>query len=63
MPDGGISLNWDAFGGNQYTVQQTDNLVGHTWVSAPGTWPISSREWTTPDLGSVKRRFYRILGE
>jgi hypothetical protein len=59
-----VTLGWKAFGAGQYTVQQTDNLVGGTWVSAPGTtWPITATTWTSGDTSANKKLFYRVMGQ
>jgi hypothetical protein len=61
---GKVTLNWTVFGTKQYTVQQTDNLVGGPWVSVPGTtWPISAQTWTSGDLSATKKLFYRVMGQ
>jgi hypothetical protein len=60
---GQVSLTWTVFGNKQYTVQQTDNLVGATWTSAPGTWPISAQTWTSGDVSGNKKLFYRVMGQ
>jgi hypothetical protein len=60
---GKLTLNWTVFGTKQYTVQQTDNLPGGTWVSAPGTWPISEQTWTSGDVSGSNRLFYRVMGQ
>jgi hypothetical protein len=60
---GKLTLIWTVFGTKQYTVQQTDNLVGGPWVSAPGTWPISAQTWTSGDLSGTKKLFYRVMGQ
>jgi hypothetical protein len=60
---GKVTLNWTVFGTKQYTVQQTDNLVGGPWVNAPGTWPISEQTWTSGDTSANKKLFYRVMGQ
>ncbi len=60
---GKLTLNWTVFGTKQYTVQQTDNLVGGTWAPAPGTWPTSEQTWTSGDLSGTKKLFYRVMGQ
>jgi hypothetical protein len=60
---GEVRLTWRAFGKKQYTVQQTDNLVGGTWTNADGAWPISAQTWTSEDISASKKLFYRIMSQ
>ncbi len=58
-----VTLSWEDFGAQQYTVQYTDDLAHPDWQNASGSWPISETTWTGEDITTVRNRFYRVRSE
>jgi hypothetical protein len=44
---GMADLTWETFGGGNYTVQYTTDLITGSWDPVPGTtWPITATNWS-----------------
>ena len=63
---GGTSyeLTWSTAGfGARYAVQDSTNLVSGSWSDSQGSavWPVSSRAWITPPVGTDTFKAYRVI--
>ncbi len=58
---GMVSLSWEDFGENLYTVEYADDLTAGFWKPVPGTqWPIPQTSWQGDNVSQVRSRFYRV---
>ncbi len=54
-----LTIEWEPFGGGQYTVQTTTDLASGVWTDAPGEWPTEAR-WYATDVIGIKQVFIRV---
>jgi len=52
-----LTIEWEPFGGGQYTVQTTADLSSGVWTDAAG--PITAR-WSVVDVSGTKQMFIRV---
>jgi len=63
--EGTAQLDWDAFGGGNYTVEYTNDLATPNWQPVPGeTWPITATTWSGDIAGIFGQGVYlRVRSE
>jgi len=60
-PGGSIRLSLSVTPGYQYRIEASSNLVN--WIAVCITNPVTGTlEWSDPDLPTMLRRFYRVVG-
>jgi hypothetical protein len=58
-----VSLSWERFGAERYTVQWTDDVFSSLWQNAAGTWPSTETHWPGEDTTGISRRYYRVMSQ